>query len=73
MRDLDLSKLLVIRERDVGLFSTTLQVLNTLYLLEDRQIDRVPIVLLGSGLIYFQGDGYAGRQNVWEYYFEPVV
>lgn len=69
----DLSKLLVIRERDVGLFSMVLQVLNTLHVLEDQQIDRVPVALFGRGLLYFHAGGLENRRTVWEYYFEPLV
>lgn len=67
------SSLLVIQERDVGLFSMVWQVLNTLYLLEDQKIDRVPIAAWGQGLAYFHPDGHEGRRTVWEYYFEPLV
>jgi len=73
MKAQELSNLLVVRERDVGMFSMCLQVLNTLHLLEDEQIDRVPVLLFGRGLIYFHEAGHAERRNVWEYYFEPVV
>ena len=69
----DLPRLLIVRERDVGLFSMVQQVLYTLHLLEADRIDRIPVVLLGRGLLYFEPCGYAGRRNVWEYYFEPLV
>ena len=71
--DEDQPRLLVIRERDVGLFSMVLQVLNTLFLLEEQKIDRIPVALFGRGILYFQAVGYEGRSNVWEYYFEPLV
>lgn len=66
-------RLLVILERDVGLFSMVEQVLNTLHLLERHRIDRIPVVLLGRDIAYFDPDGHDGRTTVWEYYFEPLI
>lgn len=65
-------KILVILERDVGMFSLFNQVVNTLRLLEEQNLDYTPIVLFGSGCIYFHDKGYRGKRSVWEYYFEPV-
>lgn len=66
-------ELLIIRERDVGLFSMLLQILNTLSLLESQRIDRVPVVIMGRGISYFHEEGHEGRRTAWEYYFEPLV
>ena len=66
-------RLVVIRERDVGLFSMVWQVVNTMLLIEDQTIDRIPVVVLGRGLVYFHPSGHQGRRTVWEYYFEPLV
>jgi hypothetical protein len=49
------------------------QVINTLALLEGQNIDRVPVVTMGAGSVYFNPAGHQGRRTVWEYYFEPVV
>ena len=68
-----LPRLLVIRERDVGLFSMVWQVVNTMFLLEEQKSDRMPIVVLGQGQVYFHASGHEGRRTVWEYYFEPLV
>lgn len=54
------------------MFSLFLQVLNTLHLIESRAIRRQPVALFGAGCIYFQTKGYAGKQSVWEYFFEPL-
>lgn len=64
---------LVIRERDCGLFSTVLQVLNTLLVIETHGLRRLPLVLLGQASVYFDPFGHEGRRNVWEYYFEPLI
>lgn len=69
----DGSRLLIVRERDVGLFSMVWQVLNTLHLLEEQAIDRVPVAVWGRGSVYFHPEGHHGRRTVWEYYFEPLV
>lgn len=66
------SRLLVILERDVGMFSLFHQVVNTLRLIEEHNLDYVPIVLFGAGCIYFHDKGFMGRRSAWEYYFEPV-
>jgi len=68
-----ISRIMIIRERDVGLFSMFWQVLNTLYQLHIHQIDRIPVVMLGEGLIYYHPEGHHGRKTVWEYYFDPLV
>lgn len=64
--------LLVILERDVGMFSLFIQVVNTLRLIGEQNLDYIPIVLFGSGCVYFHGNGYMEKRSVWEYYFEPV-
>jgi len=55
-----ISRMMIIRERDVGLFSMFWQVLNTLYQLHIHQIDRIPVVILGEGLIYYHPEGHNG-------------
>lgn len=66
-------RLLIIRERDVGLFSMILQILHTLSLLESQRINRIPVVIMGRGITYFDEAGHEGRRTAWEYYFEPLV
>lgn len=73
MTDVGRDRLLLILERDVGLFSMVEQVLNTMHLIERHRIDRIPVVLLGRDIAYFDPEGYDGRTTVWEYYFEPLV
>ena len=65
--------LLVILERDVGMFSLFIQVINTLRLIEEHNLEYVPVVLFGRGCIYFHDNGNMGKRSVWEYYFEPLV
>lgn len=64
-------RLLIICERDVGLFSLIQQVIANI----PRAIaeDREPVVLFGDQCSYFTRSGYQGADTVWEYYFEPVV
>jgi len=66
-------KLLVILERDVGLFSLFIQVVNTLRLIEEHNLEYIPVALFGRGCIYFHENGYMGKRSVWESYFEPLV
>ena len=63
-------RFLVICERDVGLFSLIQQVIANI----PRALaeGRIPIVLFGANCSYYTPEGYQGRDNVWEYYFEPV-
>jgi hypothetical protein len=64
-------RLHVICERDVGLFSLIQQVIaNVPWALSEG---RVPIVHFGSRTCYWTPNGFRGRDNVWEYYFEPLV
>jgi hypothetical protein len=65
------NRLLVLCERDVGLFSLVQQVIANI----PRALseNRVPVVLFGDRCCYFTPSGYRGRDTVWEYYFEPVV
>jgi hypothetical protein len=65
------SRLHVICERDVGLFSLIQQVTaNIPWAIAEN---RVPIVRFGEKTCYWTPNGYQGRDTVWEYYFEPVV
>lgn len=64
-------RLHVICERDVGLFSLVQQVIaNVPWALAEG---RVPIVRFGSRTCYWTPNRFGGRDNVWEYYFEPLV
>lgn len=61
----------IICERDVGLFSLIQQVVAQIpWALQEN---RIPIAFLGERCTYWNPEGYAGADNVWEYYFEPVL
>jgi hypothetical protein len=61
----------IICERDVGLFSLIQQVIaNVAFAVHQG---RVPIVFFGRRCSYWTPNGYRGCDNVWEYYFEPIV
>ena len=64
-------RLLLICERDVGLFSLIQQVIANV----PRAIveGRIPVAFLRNDCSYFTPNGYRGRDTVWEYYFEPLV
>ena len=64
-------KLFVIAERDVGLFSLIQQVISNI----PRALNdgRVPIAVFGKHCAYWVPGGYAQKNNVWEYYFEPLI
>jgi hypothetical protein len=58
-------------ERDVGLFSLVQQVIaNVPWALQEG---RVPVAYFGERTCYWTSCGYHDSDNVWEYYFEPVV
>lgn len=58
-------------ERDVGLFSLIQQVIaNVPWAFKEY---RIPISYFRSRTCYWTPTGYADRDTVWEYYFEPVV
>jgi hypothetical protein len=64
------TRLHVICERDVGLFSLVQQVVaNIPWAIAD---DRTPVVYFGPKTCYWTPDGYRGKHTVWEYYFAPV-
>jgi hypothetical protein len=64
------TRLHIIKERDVGLFSLIQQVVaNIPWALAEN---RVPVVHFGDGTCYWTPNGYRGRHTVWEYYFEPL-
>lgn len=64
------TRLHVISERDVGLFSLIQQVVaNIPWAVAEN---RVPVVHFGDGTCYWTPNGYRGRETVWEYYFEPL-
>jgi len=61
----------VCRERDVGLFSLIQQVIaNVPWALGEG---RIPIADFRERTCYWTPAGRHGSDNVWEYYFEPVV
>jgi hypothetical protein len=65
------TRLHVICERDVGLFSLVQQVVaNIPWAVADG---RMPVVYFGPKTCYWTPSGYRGKHTVWEYYFEPVV
>jgi hypothetical protein len=58
-------------ERDVGLFSLIQQIVaNIPWALA---AGRTPIVYFAKRCVYFTPRGYNGGDNVWEYYFEPLL
>jgi hypothetical protein len=64
-------RLHVICERDVGLFSLIQQVIaNIPWAFKES---RKPIVFFQSRTCYWTPNGYAGKDTVWEYYFDPVL
>jgi hypothetical protein len=64
-------RLHIICDRPVGLFSLVQQVIATIPWA--IQSGRTPIVLFGPECPYWRLEGYAGKENAWEYYFEPLV
>jgi len=64
------SKLHVICERDVGLFSLIQQVIAQIpWALSEK---RIPIVYFLDKSAYWTPKGYQDKDTVWEYYFEPI-
>jgi hypothetical protein len=67
----DAAGLHIMCERDVGLFSLVQQVIaNIPWALQEG---RVPIAYFQKRTCYWTPRGYADRDTVWEYYFEPIV
>jgi hypothetical protein len=67
----DTERLHIIFERDVGLFSLIQQVMAHIpWALKEQ---RLPIVYFREGCVYWTPNGYAGRDTVWEYYFDPLI
>jgi hypothetical protein len=65
------TKLHLICERDVGLFSLLHQVIaNIPWALG---VNRIPIVYFGRRTCYWVPGGYQNADTVWEYYFEPLI
>ena len=61
----------IICERDVGLFSLIQQVIaNIPWALGEG---RVPVAYFQGRTCYWTPRGYRGSDNVWEYYFEPII
>jgi len=64
------TRLHIITERDVGMFSLIQQVIAQIpWALAE---ERIPVVYFGAGTCYWTPSGYRGADTVWEYYFEPV-
>jgi len=61
----------IICEKDVGLFSLIQQVIS--HIPEALYNSRVPIVFFESNCCYWIEKGYENKNNVWEYYFEPLL
>lgn len=61
----------IICERDVGLFSLIQQVISHIPLAISKR--RIPVAFWGDGCCYWTASGYMGADNVWEYYFDPIV
>jgi hypothetical protein len=61
----------IICERDVGLFSLIQQVIS--HIPWAFREGRCPIVHFGSNCAYWTPSGYAERDTVWEYYFQPLI
>ena len=60
----------IICERDVGLFSLIQQVISNIpWAIREG---RTPIVCFRKRTCYWTPNGFADRDTVWEYYFEPV-
>ena len=62
----------IITERDVGLASLFFQVINALNRCEKEELG-TPIVYFKNQCVYYNPDGHQNKDNVWEYYFRPVV
>lgn len=60
----------IICEKDVGLFSLIQQVIGHIPLALKEQ--RTPVAYFGKKCCYWNKGGYKDKQNVWEYYFEPI-
>ena len=60
------NQFIIIKERDVGIFSLFLQVINTLHVIEYYKLEIIPIVNFTEGCIYYN------KKNVWEEYFKPL-
>ena len=61
----------IICERDAGLFSLIQQVIANIPWANRK--GRIPVVFFGGKTCYWTPEGYADRNSVWEYYFEPLV
>lgn len=66
-----MKRFFVIVERDAGLFSLIQQVIANI----PRALNesRIPLVYFGNQCCYWVPQGYYGKHNVWEYYFEPLI
>jgi len=64
-------QVLIERCNQWGFFSSFLQVLDNLRWCE--QNNHHPVIQWGSESQYYSNEGYNGSNNVWEYYFEPII
>ncbi len=60
----------VIGNQGAGFFSCFHSTLNQIMWCEEQ--GKIPVVYWGENSQYYDADGYSGRMNAWEYYFEPV-
>lgn len=68
---LEPTRLHVVCERDVGLFSLIQQTIaNIPWAIQEN---RIPIVYFQEKTCYWTPNGYQDSDTVWEYYFEPLV
>lgn len=61
----------ILCEKDVGLFSLIQQVIGHIPLA--LMHDRIPVALYRDKCCYWTREGYMNADNVWEYYFEPII
>ncbi|MEJ0097284.1 MAG: hypothetical protein WDM84_04260 [Bauldia sp.] len=66
-----MTKFHILLERDVGLFSLVQQIIS--HIPWAQKEGRVPVACFGRDVVYWSDNGYRGADNVWEYYFEPLV
>ncbi|WP_420385215.1 nodulation protein NodZ [Roseivirga sp.] len=65
------SKWHILCEKDVGLFSLIQQVIGHIPLA--LMNNRIPVALYRDQCCYWTSQGYMNADNVWEYYFEPII
>lgn len=63
---------IILPRRGVGFFSQFLQVIGTLAILEPKNPKYTSIAYFNHLFTYWSREGYNGRTNGWDYYFEPL-